>query len=55
MTIRSTSVLAISDECGARAGISSAATCAAELIADSTEERSQRRGEYQTTTDPVRG
>ncbi len=55
MTIRSTSALRISDECGARAGINSAATCAASLIAASTEERSQRLGEYHTTTDPVRG
>ncbi|CNJ18776.1 Uncharacterised protein [Mycobacterium tuberculosis] len=55
MTMRSTSVLRISEECGARAGISSAATCAASSIAFRTAARSQRLGEYHTTTDPVRG
>ncbi|CFS17631.1 Uncharacterised protein [Mycobacterium tuberculosis] len=48
-------MLRISAECGARAGISSAATCAAPLIAASTAARSARLGEYHTTTDPVRG
>jgi hypothetical protein len=55
MTMRSTSALRISSECGTRTGISSAAACSASPIAASTAERSQRRGEYQTTTEPVRG
>jgi hypothetical protein len=53
--MRSTSVLRISSEWGGRAGINSAATCAAPLIAASTAARSHRLGEYQTTTEPVRG
>ncbi|GAB4896772.1 hypothetical protein MAHJHV28_45800 [Mycobacterium avium subsp. hominissuis] len=40
---------------GARAGISSAATWAASPMAASTADRSQRLGEYQMTTEPVRG
>lgn len=53
--MRSTSALRISEECGARAGISSAVTWAASPMAASTADRSQRRGEYQMTTEPVRG
>jgi hypothetical protein len=53
--MRSTSVLRTSDDRGVRAGISSAATCSAEVIAASTASRSHRLGEYQTTTEPVWG
>ena len=54
-TIRSTSVLRTSAERGERAGISSADTLCAASIAAMICDRSPRLGEYQTTTDPVRG
>ncbi|AIH52777.1 Uncharacterised protein [Mycobacterium tuberculosis] len=42
-------------ECGARAGTNSAGTCCALVIADSTAAVSPSSGEYQITTDAVRG
>ncbi|ETZ38275.1 hypothetical protein L839_4723 [Mycobacterium avium MAV_120809_2495] len=48
-------MLRTSAERGVRAGISSAATSLAAAMAAMIAERSQRLGEYHTTTDPVWG
>lgn len=53
--IRRTSALVISADRGIRLATSSLLTCAADSIAALTSARSQRLGEYQTTTDTVRG
>lgn len=53
--LRTTPVLVRSAECGARTGTDSVGTCSASAIAETTAVVSQCPGEYQITTDAVRG